>query len=292
MKYLSRILILILALAAVLSCFTACDGGEGGDETTAPAEGEIGEFVDLAGTLKFDPSSGRVYTEATVKTYIDGDTVHFHVSNDVVENGVLKARFLGINTPESTGKIEEYGKAASAFTRQKLTEATSIILESDDDRWNRDSTGDRYLVWVWYRTAEDQPYRNLNIEILQEGLAIANSSANNRYGDVCMAAINQAKAHKLKVYSGQPDPDFFYGEAVELTLRELRTNVADYNGMKVAFSGIITMNDGGSIYIEDFDEETGMLYGISVYYGYGLSGAGLDILTVGNESRIVGTVQY
>jgi hypothetical protein len=60
----------------------------------------------------------------------------------------------------------------------------------------------------------------------------------------------------------------------------------------VAFSGIITMNDGGSIYIEDFDEETGMLYGISVYYGYGLSGAGLDILTVGNESRIVGTVQY
>jgi hypothetical protein len=29
-----------------------------------------------------------------------------------------------------------------------------------------------------------------------------------------------------------------------------------------------------------------------VYYGYGLSGAGLDILTVGNCSRIVGTVQY
>ena len=259
--------------------------------TQSPTEATLPEVKDHA-ALALRMDSDSVKTEATVKTYIDGDTVHFHVSNDVVENGVLKARFLGINTPESTGKIEEYGKAASAFTRQKLTEATSIILESDDDRWNRDSTGDRYLVWVWYRTAEDQPYRNLNIEILQEGLAIANSSANNRYGDVCMAAINQAKAHKLKVYSGQPDPDFFYGEAVELTLRELRTNVADYNGMKVAFSGIITMNDGGSIYIEDFDEETGMLYGISVYYGYGLSGAGLDILTVGNESRIVGTVQY
>ena len=67
MKYLSRILILALALAAVLSCFVACDGGEASEDTTAPAEGEIGEFVDLAATVKFDPNSGRVYTEATVK---------------------------------------------------------------------------------------------------------------------------------------------------------------------------------------------------------------------------------
>lgn len=267
--------------------------------TEAPTEGPteaatqptLPEIKDHA-ALELLMQSDSAKAEVTVKTYIDGDTVHFHVPTDVLDTGVLKARFLGINTPESTGKIEEYGKAASAFTRQKLTDAVSIIIESDDSKWNRDSTGDRYLVWVWYKTAEDQPYRNLNIEILQEGLAIANSSANNRYGDVCMAAINQAKAHKLKVYSGQPDPDFFYGEAVELTLRELRTNVAAYNGMKVAFNGIITMNDGGSIYIEDFDEETGMLYGISVYYGYGLSGAGLDILSVGNEARIVGTVQY
>ena len=35
-----------------------------------------------------------------------------------------------------------------------------------------------------------------------------------------------------------------------------------------------------------------MYFGMSVYYGYGLSGAGLEILTVGNEVRIVGTLQY
>ena len=39
--------------------------------------------------------------------------------------------------------------------------------------WDPDSTGDRYLCWVWYRTSEDAEYRNLNIEILQNGLAIA-----------------------------------------------------------------------------------------------------------------------
>ena len=45
MKYLSRILILALALAAVLSCFVACDGGEASEDTTAPAEGEIGDII-------------------------------------------------------------------------------------------------------------------------------------------------------------------------------------------------------------------------------------------------------
>ncbi len=289
---------MIFSVLLVLSCLCACGTQPAGPsqtvpkETTAPGEATLPELVDYAGQIELNLHSDTVKEEVTVKTFIDGDTVHFNVSAEAHPSGVLKGRFLAINTPESTGKIEEYGKAASAFTRQKLESATSIIIESDDGKWNADSTGGRYLVWVWYRTDESQPYRNLNIEILQEGLAIANSSANNRYGSVCTAAINQAKAYQYNVYSGQRDPNFFYGDAIELTLKELRTNVSAYNGMKVAFSGIITMNDGGSIYIEDFDEETGLYYGISVYYGYGLSGAGLDILSVGNQSRIVGTVQY
>ncbi len=230
--------------------------------------------------------------EVTVKTFIDGDTTHFNVPSDVFDNGVLKARYLAINTPESTGKIEEYGKKASNFTKEKLSNAVSIIVESDSADWDIDSTGGRNLVWVGYKTAEDQEYRNLNIEILQNGLAIANSTAQNRYGSMASAALNQAKAQKLNLYSGQKDPDFYYGEAVELTLKELRCNIADYNGVKVAFNGVITVNDGSSVYLEEYDAETGIYYGISVYYGYGLSGEGLDILSVGNESRIVGTVQY
>ena len=43
---------------------------------------------------------------------------------------------------------------------------------------------------------------------------------------------------------------------------------------------------------EAYDAETDMYYGISIYYGFNLSGEGLDILAVGNEARIVGTVQY
>ena len=90
---------------------------------------------------------------------------------------MLKARYLAVNTPESTGKIEEWGKAASRFTREKLENAEEIWIESDDTAWNLDSTGARFLVWVWYRPQGEQDFRNLNIELLQEGLAIANSSA-------------------------------------------------------------------------------------------------------------------
>jgi len=237
-------------------------------------------------------ASESIKTEATVKTFVDGDTTHFHVPANVAESGVLRARYLAVNTPEITGKVEEYGKKAAAFTKERLMNAESIILESDDGKWNLDSTGSRHLVWVWYKAAGESDYRCLNLELLQNGLAIANSTANNRYGSTCMAALNQAKAEKLYLYSGQKDPDFYYGEAIEMTLRELRTNVEAYNGMKVAFNGVVTMNRDQSVYVENLDPETGLYYSMSVYYGYGMSGAGLDILAVGNEVRIVGTLQY
>lgn len=257
-------------------------------EPAAPAES-----VDYAASLKLDMSSATAKEEVTVKTYVDGDTVHFHVDTAVVADGILKARFLAVNTPESTGKVEEFGKTAALFTKEKLSAATSIVLESESEHWEKDTTGDRYLVWVWYKTAADADYRNLNIELLQHALARPNSSANNQYGSTCMAAIEQSKREKLNLYSGQPDPNFYYGDAIELTLKELRTNIESYNGMKVAFSGIISTNSGTQgVYVEDYDPETDMYYGMYVYYGHGLSGSGLDILSVGNESRIVGTVQY
>ena len=258
-----------------------------GAETEAPDT-----HVDYAASVKLDMNSDTLKQEVTVKTFIDGDTTHFHVPTSLMDTGVIKVRYLAINTPESTGKIEEWGKAASNFTKAALSRATSIIIESDDANLNADSTGDRYLFWVWYKTADSEEYRNLNIEILQNGLAIASNSANNRYGSTCVAAINQAKTEKLSVHSGQQDPDFYYGEAQVITLKELRCNVEKYNGVKVAFTGVITMNCDNAVYVESYDEETDVWYGMYVYYGFGLNGAGLEILSVGNESRIVGTVQY
>lgn len=286
----NRLLPLFLILIVLLfSCATKSAGEE---PTLSNEEERVAIDEDLTGKLKFNESSETVKTKVTVKSYIDGDTTHFFVPTSISEDGVLKARYIAINTPESTGKIEEWGKRASEFTKAKLSSAESIIIESDNGTWNLDSTGSRYLVWIWYRTSETEDYRCLNLELLEEGLALPSSSANNRYGSWCQNAIQKAKDKGLHVWSKEKDPDFFYGDALEVTTKELRFNPSLYDGKKVAFEGVITRNYNNSVYIESYDEETESSYGISVYYGYSLSGSGLEILQVGNRVRIVGTMQY
>lgn len=282
----TRLLAVFLLVTMLLCSFVACNNGND-DETKEPTH------VDYAAELKLDMNSNTAKQEVTVKIFIDGDTTHFNVPKTVMPEGVLKARYIAINTPESTGRIEAWGKAASKFTREKLEKATSIMIESDTSSWNADSTGGRYLVWVWYKTAEMTEYRNLNLEILQNGLAIASNSAQNRYGETCMKAIDQAKAEKLHVYSTEKDPDFHYGAAQEMTLKELRTNLEAYNTKKVAFEGVIAAVYGGSFYVEEFDEETGSYQGMPVYYETaGLPGVAMENIAVGNRVRVVGSVTY
>ena len=280
MKKTMKLLSLLLVMSMLLSCLAAC--GQGEKETTP-------QDVDYAAAVQLDMSSETLKQEVTVHNFIDGDTTHFTSKED---NSVLKARYLAINTPESTGKIEPYGKTASNFTKEKLSNATSIIIESDTATWNPDSTGSRYLVWVWYKTSEDAQYRNLNIEILQNGLALASNASANRYGTTCVAAIEQAERQKLHVYSDQKDPNFYYGAALELTLKELRANIASYEGVAVAFTGIVTRNSGqDGVYVEAWDEETGMYNGMYVYYSTGAHADLKDeVLVIGKEVRIVGVV--
>ena len=108
---LNKALSLCLAFCLLLCCMTGCVTPEPGVTTTAPNV----EAVDYAGLVKLNMNSFTLKQEVTVKTFVDGDTVHFHVPENVMPGGVFKARFLAVNTPESTGKIEEYGKAASKF---------------------------------------------------------------------------------------------------------------------------------------------------------------------------------
>lgn len=79
---------------------------------------------------------------------------------------------------------------------------------------------------------------------------------------------------------------------IYVSLRELCTNTEKYRECRIAFEGVVVLDSNQTVYVEDYDEETGMHYGIDVYYGYGLPGEALEILTVGNRVRIVGVVQY
>ena len=221
----------------------------------------------------------------TVEQFVDGDTVHFYNNS---KSEIIKVRFLAIDTPESTGKVEPWGKPASIYTKSKLKDAEEIVIESDTEgKAELDSTGGRYLAWVWYRTKGSDVWRNLNIEILSDGLAMGKSSSSTRYGSVALAALTSARSNKINLYSGKNDPLFFYGETVELTIKALTSNKQAYAGIKVRFEGVVTKESGGGIYIESFDEDTQQSYGVYVYGGY--SSLAPKFLVPGYRLSVTGT---
>lgn len=283
-KNLFRFLSLLLVVCTVAAAFAACDlpFGKEPDPTEAP-------HVDYVAMAKLDMNSSTKKKEVTwgERSHIDGDTTHFEVEKDFDASKLMKVRYLAVNTPESTGQVEEWGKKASQFTKEKLSNAASIILESDSNQWNFDGNG-RYLCWVWYKPSADAEYRNLNIELLQEGLGRSSSAGDGRYGSIAVDAIAQASREQLYVFSKEKDPDFPYGEALSISLRELRSNIENYVGQKVAVEGIITSNSNWEAYIESFDNETGMNFGMQIFYGYNTQL--IKVLAKGNKVRVVGVV--
>ena len=319
MKKLSRLLVLLLITAMLASCFVGCDnttppdepqgggqtgenggnGGAPGDGTGDNTGGNTGEdelqFVDYAAQLKFNPNSGKKWTYATVKSYIDGDTTHFYVDHSVMEEGYVKARYLGINTPESTGIVEPWGKKASNYTKTQLQKAASIpngiIIESDTASWDIDSTGERCLLWVWYKTDVNGEYRNLNIEILQQGLAFGSGTTSNTYSEYTTNALYQANTLKLYVFNKkQKDPDFYYGDAINLTLKELKANQKKYENKLVRFEAVVAKKSGYTFYVEEYDAQNDMYYGMQVFAGNGCPI--MDRFAIGNRVTLVGTLQY
>ncbi len=295
-----KLLSLLLLVCVSLGTFVGCLEGDTAASTSTDSNSSATvNKIDYAGQLKLDKNSNSEKITLNTKdsqgrvtyTHIDGDTTHFNVSYDIDQNGKIKCRYLGVDTPESTGDIEVWGKKASAFTKEKLASATSVVLESDGDHWTYDTNG-RYLTWVWYLTAGASEYRLLNLELLQEGLAVESDTANSRYGDECAVAADQARTIGLYLYSDDTDPDFYYGDAVTTTLKAVRSNLDDYVGKRVAVHGIVSVYAGkGSIYVQEYDEEDGRSYGLPIFYGY--NNVSYDpILAPGNEVRIVGEVTY
>ena len=306
MNKLSKILIMLLVIVMLAGSLIACgpnpdtgsDTGSGdtsSGSTNTDTGSETPEFVDYASQLKFNPDSGKIWTYATVKSYIDGDTTHFFVDKSLIPEGYVKARYLGINTPESTGVVEPWGQKASNYTKTQLQKAekikNGIIIESDTDGWDLDSTGARYLLWVWYKTEENGEYRNLNIEILQQGLAFGSSTTSNTYADYTTAALYQATTLKLYVFDKKAkDPDFYYGAAQTLTLKELKANAEKYEGTLVKFEAVVAKKSGYTFYVEEYDAENDMYFGMQIFAGAGCPI--MDRFVIGNRVSIVGTLQY
>jgi len=284
-----KIIAFLLLVSLTAGCFAGCQ--QPVDPTDNPTEGTLAPFVDYASNLKLNMDSATAKLEVTVHLFVDGDTTHFNVPTDISTDGIMKVRYIAVNTPESTGQIEEWGKKASNYTREKLSGAESIIVESNDTQWHMDSSGGRFMGWVWYKPQGESEYRNLNLELVQNGLSLASGATTDLYGNTTAQAYTQAKAYKLNIFSSEKDPDFYYGGAIPVDLKTLRLNTELYANKTVAFTGIIARNSNNTVYVESYDEETDLYYGMNVYCGY-TSGEIDNVLKVGNEVRFVGSVQY
>ena len=232
----------------------------------------------------FDDGIGQV----TVFSYIDGDTTHFKCTYGDTAT-TLKSRYYGIDTPESTGAIQPYGKQASNFTHEKLANAaengtivvSSPFSTSEDGSAGRygkpetDSTGSRYLSLIWINeTVKNAPVESLvllNLWIVQEGLSWAKNTAEvPAYRDTFSNAQNQAEAFKLKLWSGQDDPLFNYGEYETTSLYDIKQEILEFfkdhdhvnkfHGANIRFTGVVAGYSDHVLYVQEryiFDKETG-----------------------------------
>ncbi len=222
---------------------------------------------------------------ATLVRSVDGDTAVF------VANGQeFTARFLGVDTPESTGQVEKWGKTASLFTASKLSSAVSIVVQTDGGAAQKDTTGNRYLTYIWYKPSADADYRLINLELVQEGLSYGKTATANKYKSQLIAAQNQAMAQKLRLFGNDEDENFFAGSALNTDIKyilENSTTLLEQNA-KVRFEATVVRTEGLYIYVQDYDAEADKVYSLLLYTGYNFSS---KKIVIGNRLSVCGTVQ-
>ena len=118
-----------------------------------------------------DPRGG--YFEVDLNYCGDGDTAVFHYPieiYDAIISSSKSVRFLNMDTEETfSGGEEEWGKPASVYTCSLLTQAESIVLQTDPEALT--GTYGRLLAWVWVKLPGETEYFLLNYMVVKQGLA-------------------------------------------------------------------------------------------------------------------------
>ncbi len=269
-----------------------------------------------------DSKSFDHYGYVTLRSCTDGDTANF-VQEGYVDSSnrpiTIKTRFLGVNTPESTAKVEPWGKKASLFTKHILEEAQAkaneesaaaghtvcnIALITDPDvMGERDSSGNRWLAFVWYRLGSTAKWRNLNLELVEQAYSrnqlFLDSSICN-YRSAFEKAEKFAKDCGYRVH-GAKDKDYDYTSKVyEYSIWGIQNHYDEIgiseeggSGVQLVVTALVVGIQGDSLYLRDvlIDEEQYEVEGadarLAGTYGYAGFGSAL-CSTLQNASRIYG----
>ncbi|MCR5491152.1 MAG: thermonuclease family protein [Bacilli bacterium] len=303
----------LIALLAMATALASCGGTPAASSSAADTSAEASvssvELIDYAGETHLDASFGDYaskdflvngYGQVDLVRKIDGDTAHFYPHG--TKSNLIKSRYNCIDTPESTGMLEPWGHGASDRNGELLANAKTIVLTTDSADQKGvvapvlDSTGGRYLTYIWVSEKENATVNDLelvNLILVQEGWSKQKGASGKDFANAFLNANNQAMEQKLRIWSPDPDPDFNYAGASECDLKMICTGVNvegqpfDWAGSKACFDATVvaTGPDTGACYLnEDID---GVRYGIYVFTQYRV----LDPLTVvGNRVNITGTV--
>ncbi|MBV4420054.1 thermonuclease family protein [Clostridium tyrobutyricum] len=139
---LSIIIILLFTVAGCSDSSTVNSQNKSNQRTT---QSSVSKSVAGTSQIKDSGNSATVspikLQKAKVTHHTDGDTIGVTLESGQYE----KVRFIGVNTPESTTKHEEYGEQASNYTKSQLYGKT-VYLESDagiTDKYGR------LLRYIW-----------------------------------------------------------------------------------------------------------------------------------------------
>lgn len=246
--------------------------------------------------------------------YVDGDTTQFTSYNG---NYTVKVRYLGVDTPESTSEVEEWGRSASLFNKSILKKAKYVIIQSAGSaktgkRAPADLDGyQRSLAYVWYSN-EDNPtkdsFRNLNLELVYNGYSGFNAPSDDMkesFYNAFSDAYAMAQEYKKHKFSNEKDPNYDYNPAQVLPLDtlydksyyvehfdpETNESLGTYSSFCddktwYSFDGYVTRVVGGSaFYIQNKIGDN--------YYGlYVFTLRTYEPVQVGNWLRVTGVLDY
>ncbi len=248
----------------------------------------------------------------SLKSVTDGDTANFAQDDYVDSYGnfvSIKTRFLGINTPESTAKVEPWGKKASLFTKKQLEEAQAsadaastvsnkvynIALINNPANGNfetKDSSGNRWLAFIWYRLMPTSDWRLLNLELVEQAFSRNQLFVDDpvcNYRQYFEQAETKNSEFKYRVF-GESDPGYDYEEKTyEYSLwkivnffDEIGISESGSSGVVLCVTALVVGIQGDNMFLRDvlLDKEQveagdDRLAGLYCYAGFNSSVASI-----------------
>ena len=307
LKKLSVLLFCIVCVFAIVGCDTT--GGNKNENTKYTSDtypwpttqtDSLKLTKDYAGKDFITDGIGEV---SNVVRYVDGDTTVFKLAN----GKEVTIRYNGVNTPESTYRIEPWGYAASRYNKKlyadALAKGAKIVLEAEPNSDRVDTTGTRYLAWIWL-VFPNGDSRLVNLELAELGYGLVKNASGTQYEKNFNDAMYDISKYKLRVY-GEKDPGFDYSnEAKEMTIKEIRETygteeaVNENTGVNgdssfvsplIKVTGVVAKKSGSAnAYIQQYDAEDDQYYGIYVYGGYN----SITNLIEGCSVQITGKIGY